>query len=110
MYDSNLEPNEYCNGTRRQKYDTVDSLCYCSDVVVADLNGNWTLNLLVVKGVAQNTLTQQNSYYHQSGSRISTRASPCSRWYWALSNTLGTNFPSCLCQVSTTYNYFWINI
>lgn len=116
-YASSLDPSMYCIGTGPEKYDVTGSPRYYSDVVVADINGQWLINQwtsegVVIEGVAQNVLMQQNRTGNQSGRRIGyhfARIGLPKMAFGPLFYTLASNFPGVIAQVSPTDGYYWMN-
>ncbi|KAL9122243.1 MAG: hypothetical protein Q9187_001195 [Circinaria calcarea] len=116
-YVSSLDPSQYCIGTGPEKYDVTGSPRYYSDVVVADINGQWLINqwtseMVVIEGVAQNVLMQTNRTGNQSGRRIGyhfARVGLPKMAFGPLFYTMSTQFPGVMAQIAETEGYYWTN-
>ena len=116
-YVSSLEPSQYCIGAGPEKYDVTGSPRYYSDVVVADIRGNWLINqwtseFVVIEGVAQNVLMQTNTTGNQSGRRIGhhfVRVGLPKIGFGPLFYTINAELPGVMAQVSETEGYYWMN-
>lgn len=116
-YVSTLDPSTYCIGIGPEKYDVTGSPRYYADVVVADINGNWLANQwtsegIIIEGVAQNVLMQQNRPGNTSGRRIGhhfARIGLPAYAFGPVFNTLGSKYEGCMSQVTSTKGYYWLN-
>lgn len=116
-YISTLDASRYCIGTGPEKYDTTGSPRYYSDMVVADIRGEWLVNQwtsegVVIDGVAQNILMQQNrpGNTRAAGSCSTSRGLVCPRTPSAPCSTpWARKYEGCLSQVMPTRAYYWMN-
>jgi hypothetical protein len=116
-YVSSLDPTQYCIGTGPEKYDVTGSPRYYSDVVVADVNGQWLINqwtseMVVIEGVAQNVLMQTNRTGNQSGRRIGyhfARVGLPKMAFGPLFYTMSSQYPGVMAQIAETEGYYWTN-
>jgi len=114
---STLTPEEYVIGLGPEKYDTTGTPRYYMDAVVASNTGAWLVNQwtsdsVVIEGVAQNVLMQQNRTGNTSGRRIGhhfARIGLPKYAFGPLFATLSEDFPGTMTQVAQTKGYYWMN-
>jgi len=116
-YVSSLNPDQYTIGIGVPKYDTTGSPRYYADVVIVDINSMWMVNQwtsegIVIEGVANNVLMQQNRVGNVSGRRIGyhfARIGLPKFAFGALFNTLREKYPGTFTQVTPSEGYLWMN-
>lgn len=109
-YFSTLNPSQHCIGVGPEKYD--------ADVVVADIEGNWLVNQwtsegVIIEGVAQNVLMQQNRPGNTSGRRIGYHFAKIglpADAFAPLFSTLSSKYDGVTSQVTSTKGYYWMNV
>ena len=116
-YVSTLTPDQYCVGIGPPKYDITGSPRFYADAVIADMKGSWLVNqwtseMVVIEGVANNVLMQTNRTGNISGRRIGyhfARIGLPKFAFGPLFNTLNQNFPGTSAHISQSEGYLWMN-
>lgn len=116
-YVSSLDTSQYCIGLGPDKYDVTGSPRYYSDLVVADINGNWLINQwtsegIILEGVSQQVIMQQNRPGNTSGRKIGVhfvRIGLPAYAFGPMFYSLSQRFPGCMSQVTITRGYYWLN-
>lgn len=116
-YFSNIGPDKYVIGTGPEKYDVTGSPRHYTDLVMADVNGQWLVNQwvsegIIIEGVSQQVLMQQGRQGNTSNRRIGHHFARIGLPKYAFGpvfNTIRSNWDGALAKVSETTGYYWVN-